>query len=206
MWAAARLARGGTISCPHFVRARRLERQRETLDLVCMNPGRSSRLESVADEPRDLRNRGVEEPYGRPCSRAWTALATQRSIRPQREIESPLATEPRGSGSRLDARDARTRYGLTPGTQVEFVDEAGTLRLVVRRRVTPSDPARGYGMAKGPPRAGPGALGLRCRRSSRPAAPENAGMIAVDTNVLARFYCDDPDDPEAVGSGYAPGG
>jgi hypothetical protein len=31
-------------------------------------------------------------------------------------------------------------------------------------------------------------------------------MIAVDTNVLARFYCDDPDDPEAVGSRYAPGG
>ena len=23
-------------------------------------------------------------------------------------------------------------------------------------------------------------------------------MIAVDTNVLARFYCDDPDDPEAA--------
>lgn len=23
-------------------------------------------------------------------------------------------------------------------------------------------------------------------------------MIAVDTNVLARFYCDDPDDPEAT--------
>ena len=23
-------------------------------------------------------------------------------------------------------------------------------------------------------------------------------MIAVDTNVLARFYCDDPDDPESV--------
>ena len=22
-------------------------------------------------------------------------------------------------------------------------------------------------------------------------------MIAIDTNVLARFYCDDPDDPEA---------
>jgi len=22
-------------------------------------------------------------------------------------------------------------------------------------------------------------------------------VIAVDTNVLARFYCDDPDDPEA---------
>jgi len=23
-------------------------------------------------------------------------------------------------------------------------------------------------------------------------------LIAVDTNILARFYCDDPDDPEAV--------
>ena len=23
-------------------------------------------------------------------------------------------------------------------------------------------------------------------------------MIAVDTNILVRFYCDDPDDPEAV--------
>jgi len=23
-------------------------------------------------------------------------------------------------------------------------------------------------------------------------------MIAVDTNILARFYCDDPDDPEAM--------
>lgn len=22
-------------------------------------------------------------------------------------------------------------------------------------------------------------------------------MIAVDTNILARFYCDDPEDPEA---------
>ena len=23
-------------------------------------------------------------------------------------------------------------------------------------------------------------------------------MIALDTNVLARFYCDDPEDPEAA--------
>ena len=23
-------------------------------------------------------------------------------------------------------------------------------------------------------------------------------MIGVDTNILARFYCDDPDDPESV--------
>jgi predicted nucleic-acid-binding protein len=26
-------------------------------------------------------------------------------------------------------------------------------------------------------------------------------MIGIDTNILARFYCDDPDDPEAVRQG-----
>jgi AbrB family looped-hinge helix DNA binding protein len=44
--------------------------------------------------------------------------------------------------------EIRARYGLTPGTQVEFVHEDGTLRLVVRRRVARSDPAAGYGMIK----------------------------------------------------------
>ena len=44
--------------------------------------------------------------------------------------------------------EIRARYELTPGTQVEFVDEGGTLRLVVRRRVVPSDPAAGYGLVK----------------------------------------------------------
>lgn len=52
--------------------------------------------------------------------------------------------------------EIRVRHGLTPGTQVEFVDEGGTIRLLVRRRVTPSDPAAGYGLvkvkAKGKPR------------------------------------------------------
>lgn len=52
--------------------------------------------------------------------------------------------------------EIRARHGLTPGTQVEFVDEGGTIRLLVRRRVTPSDPAAGYGLvkvkAKGKPR------------------------------------------------------
>jgi antitoxin PrlF len=42
--------------------------------------------------------------------------------------------------------EIRARYELTPGTQVEFVDEGGTIRLHVRRRVTPSDPGAGYGM------------------------------------------------------------
>jgi AbrB family looped-hinge helix DNA binding protein len=44
--------------------------------------------------------------------------------------------------------DIRLRYELTPGTQVEFVDDGGAIRLVVRRRVTPSDPAAGYGLVK----------------------------------------------------------
>lgn len=44
--------------------------------------------------------------------------------------------------------EIRARHGLTPGTQVEFVDEGGTIRLVVRRRVPPSDPAAGYGLVK----------------------------------------------------------
>ena len=44
--------------------------------------------------------------------------------------------------------EIRARYELTPGTQVEFVDEGGTIRLIVRRRVAPSDPAAGYGMVK----------------------------------------------------------
>ena len=44
--------------------------------------------------------------------------------------------------------EIRARHGLTPGTQVEFVDEGGTIRLLVRRRVAPSDPAAGYGLVK----------------------------------------------------------
>ena len=44
--------------------------------------------------------------------------------------------------------EIRTRYGLTAGTQVEFVDEGGSIRLVVRRRVTPSIPEAGYGLIK----------------------------------------------------------
>jgi antitoxin PrlF len=50
--------------------------------------------------------------------------------------------------------EIRARYHLTAGTQVEFVDEGGTIRLVVRRRVARSDPAAGYGMIKVKPRRG----------------------------------------------------
>ena len=44
--------------------------------------------------------------------------------------------------------EIRERYELTAGTQVEFVDEGGAIRLVVRRRVSPSAPAAGYGLIR----------------------------------------------------------
>ncbi len=44
--------------------------------------------------------------------------------------------------------EIRARYGLTAGTQVEFVDEDGVIRLRIRRRVSPSDPAAGFGLVK----------------------------------------------------------
>lgn len=54
----------------------------------------------------------------------------------------------------------RQRHGLTPGTQIEFVDHADGIRLVIRRRLPPSDPAAGYGLIKVPANAG----GRRSRR------------------------------------------
>lgn len=50
--------------------------------------------------------------------------------------------------------EIRARYELTPGTQVEFVDEGGAIRLLVRRRIAPSDPAAGYGLVKVKPSRG----------------------------------------------------
>lgn len=50
--------------------------------------------------------------------------------------------------------EIRARYELTPGTQVEFVDEGGAIRLLVRRRITPSNPAAGYGLIKVKPSRG----------------------------------------------------
>jgi antitoxin PrlF len=49
--------------------------------------------------------------------------------------------------------EIRARYELTPGTQLEFVDEGGVIRLVIRRRVTPSDPQAGFGLVKVKPSA-----------------------------------------------------
>jgi AbrB family looped-hinge helix DNA binding protein len=50
--------------------------------------------------------------------------------------------------------EIRARYELTPGTQVEFVDEGGAIRLLVRRRIAQSDPAAGYGLIKVKPSPG----------------------------------------------------
>jgi AbrB family looped-hinge helix DNA binding protein len=44
--------------------------------------------------------------------------------------------------------EIRQRHGLTPGTQLEFVDDGGSIRLVIHRRVLPSDPAAGYGLLR----------------------------------------------------------
>jgi AbrB family looped-hinge helix DNA binding protein len=44
--------------------------------------------------------------------------------------------------------EIRARYGLTAGTQVEFVDENGVIRLKIRRQVPRSDPAAGFGLVK----------------------------------------------------------
>lgn len=48
----------------------------------------------------------------------------------------------------------RSKYGLTPGTRLEVVDDGAGIRLVVHRRVTKADPARGYGMIKVPSSGG----------------------------------------------------
>jgi AbrB family looped-hinge helix DNA binding protein len=44
--------------------------------------------------------------------------------------------------------EIRARYGLTAGTQLEFVDDNGVIRLKIRRQVRPSDPAAGFGLVK----------------------------------------------------------
>ena len=51
-------------------------------------------------------------------------------------------------GQAVIPAEIRARYGLTPGTQVKFVDEGSAIGLVVRRRVTLTDPAAGYGLVK----------------------------------------------------------
>ena len=48
--------------------------------------------------------------------------------------------------------DIRARYELTPGTQVEFVDDNGSIRLLVHRRIAQTEAETGYGMVSLPKR------------------------------------------------------
>ena len=81
-----------------------------------------------------------------------------------------------GKGQIVIPAEIRAKYGVTPGTQVEFVDDGAGIRLVVRRRLTPSEPERGYGMVKVPSKGRPRRLmdfdastltGRRLRRPGR---------------------------------------
>jgi len=67
--------------------------------------------------------------------------------------------------------EIRARYDLTPGTQVEFVDEGGVIRLVVRRRVIRSDPVAGFGLVKVKP--------------SKPGSPPRS-LSAFDPSLLLK--------------------
>jgi len=71
--------------------------------------------------------------------------------------------------------EIRARHGLTPGTQVEFVDDGDSIRLVVRRRVTPSDPAAGYGLVK-----------LRSRGKPRRLADFDVAVLVAGERRRAR--------------------
>ena len=69
-------------------------------------------------------------------------------------MSSIATTKLSSKGQIVIPAEIRARYQLTPGTQVEFADEGGSIRLVVRRRVARSNPAAGYGMIKVKPRRG----------------------------------------------------
>lgn len=51
--------------------------------------------------------------------------------------------------------EIRQRFGLVPGTQVEFVDDGDGIRLMVKRKVTPSSVDAGFGMVKLAPKGVP---------------------------------------------------
>ncbi len=44
----------------------------------------------------------------------------------------------------------RRRYGLTPGTKIEFVDDGSSIRLRIERPTPPSSVDEGFGMIRLP--------------------------------------------------------
>lgn len=91
-------------------------------------------------------------------------MSTARHLQPAYQVSNMLDFRPvnpmaptmpaatlTAKGQIVIPAEIRARYELTPGTQLEFVDEGGVIRLVIRRRVAASDPAAGYGLVKIPP-------------------------------------------------------
>ena len=75
-----------------------------------------------------------------------------RFNRDRKKMAAATLTE---KGQIVIPAEIRARYHLTPGTQLEFVDEGGVLRLLVRRRVARTIPEEGYGMIRiAPPAPG----------------------------------------------------
>ena len=66
------------------------------------------------------------------------------------KLETMAAATLTEKGQIVIPANIRARYGLTPGTQLEFIDDGGILRLIVKRRVDPTDPAMGYGLVQIP--------------------------------------------------------
>lgn len=79
--------------------------------------------------------------------------------------------------------EIRKRHGLTPGTQLEFTDEGGVIRLIVRRRVAATDPAAGYGMLRVAP-VPPGAPARRLADFDAASLLAREPVIADDVSGL----------------------
>jgi len=98
--------------------------------------------------------------------------------------------------------EIRARYQLSPGSQVEFVDEGGTIRLLVRRRVTPSEPAAGHGMSR-PSRVHPALVWVMrgfyeaepqsARRATRPGGLPSSRRSATTNSRSRRGHADRAD-------------
>lgn len=80
------------------------------------------------------------------------AITFQVSERARPAEQSIAAATMTAKGQIVIPARIRARQGLTPGTQVEFVDAPDGIRLVVRRKVAPTDPAASCGLIKVPPR------------------------------------------------------
>ena len=66
------------------------------------------------------------------------------------KVETIAAATLTEKGQSVIPANIRARYGLTLGTRLEFIGDGGILRLILKRRVEPTDPAMGYGLVQIP--------------------------------------------------------